>query len=91
MQDDSSKPDCDDLSNILDRPPASPPNPYGVKDLVRRMCFREWLSRLLIFVFYICFSPVTSSSNMGPLIGLWFDTIFLKSPNVMSQAASAGE
>jgi len=91
MQDDSPKPDCDDLSSILDRPPASPPNPYGDTDLVRGICFRGWLSKLLIFVFYICFSPLPSSSNIGPLTGLWFDTIFLKRPNVMSQAASAGE
>ena len=91
MPDDSSKPDYDDLSNILDGPPAAPPNLYGVKDLVRRMCFRGWLSNLLIFVFYICFSPLPSLSNIGPRTGLWFDTIFLKRSNVMSQAASVGE
>jgi len=91
MQDDSPKTDCDDLSSIRDRPPAALPNPYGDTDLVRGICFRGWLSKLLIFVFYICFSPLPSSSNIGPLTGLWFDTIFLKRPNVMSQAASAGE
>ena len=91
MQDDSPKPDCDDLSSIRDRPPAALPNPYGDTGLVRGICFRGWLSKLLIFVFSICFSPLPSSSNIGPLTGLWFDTIFLKRPNVMSQAASAGE
>ena len=91
MQDDSPKPNCDDLSNILDRSPAAPPNPYGDTDLVRGICFHGLLSKLLIFVFYICFSPLPLSSNIGPLTGLWFDTIFLKRPNVMSQAASAGE
>ena len=91
MQDDSPKTDCDDLSSIRDRPPAALPNPYGDTGLGRGICFRGWLSKLLIFVFSICFSPLPSSSNIGPLTGLWFDTIFLKRPNVMSQAASAGE
>ncbi len=41
--------------------------------------------------FLYLFSPLPLSSNIGPLTGLWFDTIFLKRPNVMSQADSAGE
>ena len=45
----------------------------------------------LVFVFYICFSPIPSSGGIGPLTGLWFDTIFPKKPNMTSQVVSSSE
>jgi hypothetical protein len=37
----------------------------------------------LVFVFYICFSPIPSSGGIGPLTGLWFDTLFFRRNRIL--------
>jgi hypothetical protein len=91
MQDDPPDDAEDEFGNMLDDAPSTPPNPYGDECSARKMYFHAWLSKLLVFVFYLCFSPMPSSVGIGPLTGLWFDTIFLKKPNIISQTVSFSE
>ena len=81
----------DDLSDMLDNAPTTPLNMYGEEGSAGRMYSHSWLSKLLVFVFYLCFAPVPSSVGIGPRTGLWFDTIFLKKPNIVTQTVSLSD
>jgi len=81
----------DDLSDMLDNAPTTPRNMYGEEGSAGRMYSHSLLSKLFVFVFYLCFAPVPSSVGIGPLTALWFDTIFLKKPNIVTQTVSLSD
>jgi len=81
----------DEFGNMLDDASIALPNPYEDKCSARRRYVHAWLSKLLVFVFYFCFSPIPSSGGIGPLAGLWFDTMFLKKPNINRQIVSSSK
>ena len=91
MQDDPPENTVDEFDGMLDDAPTTPSNMYGEEGSAGRMYFHSWLSKLLVFVFYLCFAPVPSSVGIGPLTGLWFDTIFLKKQNIVTQTVSSSD